>query len=137
MFLWLKLLAFGVAFLGQDAFLKGQETSTTGPENTTVIPEADCDIIQDVKDFTEDLDNAEVFLNITTKDREYVISGGGKNITVNSSSHSIELPKCHIYTVEVKTGKCSKNTSFQIPKGRCTRILVVSLKIFFQFCYMQ
>ncbi|XP_039582331.1 receptor-type tyrosine-protein phosphatase C isoform X1 [Passer montanus] len=29
MFLWLKLLAFGVAFLGQDAFLKGQETTTT------------------------------------------------------------------------------------------------------------
>uniref|UniRef100_A0A8C3XEA9 Receptor-type tyrosine-protein phosphatase C n=1 Tax=Cyanoderma ruficeps TaxID=181631 RepID=A0A8C3XEA9_9PASS len=31
MFLWLKLLAFGVAFLGQDAFLKGEETTTTTP----------------------------------------------------------------------------------------------------------
>ncbi|XP_014122580.2 receptor-type tyrosine-protein phosphatase C isoform X2 [Zonotrichia albicollis] len=31
MFLWLKLLAFGVAFLGQDAFLKGEETTMTTP----------------------------------------------------------------------------------------------------------
>ncbi|CAN8217742.1 unnamed protein product [Coccothraustes coccothraustes] len=31
MFLWLKLLAFGVAFLGQDAFLKGEETTVTTP----------------------------------------------------------------------------------------------------------
>ncbi|KAM7046543.1 receptor-type tyrosine-protein phosphatase C [Acridotheres tristis] len=149
MFLWLKLLAFGVAFLGQDAFLKGQETSTTEPddynstslhsttssvsmspstgispipnsthtiENTTVIPEADCDIIQYVNSSTGDLANAEVFLNIATKDREYVISGGGKSITVNSNSTSIKLPKCQMYTVEVKTGKCSKKTSFQIPE---------------------
>ncbi|KAL2301641.1 hypothetical protein Nmel_011031, partial [Mimus melanotis] len=85
-------------------------------ETTTVIPEADCDIIANVRDSTKDLDYAEVLLNITTKDREYVISGGGKSITVDSSNHSVELPKCQMYTVEVKIGKCSKNTSFQIPK---------------------
>ncbi|XP_071421092.1 receptor-type tyrosine-protein phosphatase C isoform X2 [Pithys albifrons albifrons] len=31
MFLWLKLLAFGVAFLRQNAFLKGQEATTNTP----------------------------------------------------------------------------------------------------------
>ncbi|XP_056353737.1 receptor-type tyrosine-protein phosphatase C isoform X2 [Oenanthe melanoleuca] len=166
MFLWLKLLAFGVAFLGQDAFLKGQETSTTGPgaspansthfsargqpepgpgtapsstartgssaaptaptspaagnaapENTTVIPEADCGIFGDIKDSTDNSDMAVVSLNFPAEgDREYVILGANTNITVSSVNSSVELPKCQVYTVEVKTGKCSEKTSFQIPK---------------------
>uniref|UniRef100_U3JJ93 Receptor-type tyrosine-protein phosphatase C n=1 Tax=Ficedula albicollis TaxID=59894 RepID=U3JJ93_FICAL len=117
MFLWLKLLAFGVAFLGQDALLKGQETSTTGPEDTTVIPEADCGIFGDIEDSTTNSDMAVVSLNFPAKDgREYVILGGDKNITVSSVNTSVELPKCQVYTVEVKIGECSEKTSFQVPK---------------------
>ncbi|XP_015492105.1 receptor-type tyrosine-protein phosphatase C isoform X1 [Parus major] len=194
MFLWLKLLAFGVAFLGQDAFLKGQETTTITPgatlansthfsthtepspspapsssartsssaaltartpsgnasadgyystslhsttssismpastgisptfssihtiETTTVIPEATCDIIEDIRDSKNNSKKAEVLLKIDTKDREYFILGNGIKITVSSSNHSVELPKCQIYTVQVKNGRCSNNTSFLIPK---------------------
>ncbi|XP_038000088.1 receptor-type tyrosine-protein phosphatase C [Motacilla alba alba] len=200
MFLWLKLLAFGVAFLGQDAFLKGQETTMTTPgtgaslahsthfsthaepspgtapssparssssaaltartpsafgdappddynstslhsttssvitpagtgisptpsstytiETTPVIPEATCAIIEDIKDSEKDPDMAEVFLNIYTEDTEYIIMGGGRDITVSSSNRSVELPKCQNYTVGVKSGRCSNGTSssFLVPK---------------------
>lgn len=152
MFLWLKLLAFGVAFLGQDAFLKGEETAMTTPatddynstslhsttssvnmpagtgmsptpsstytiEPTTVIPEATCDIIGDIKDSKNDPNMAEVFLKNDTEDTEYIIQGDGRNITVSSSDHSVELPKCWSYTVQVKNGRCSDGTfSFLVPK---------------------
>ncbi|XP_062353247.1 receptor-type tyrosine-protein phosphatase C isoform X3 [Cinclus cinclus] len=123
MFLWLKLLAFGVAV--QDAVLQETETSSmTTPEATTVMPEADCDIIGEVLDSTDKSGMAQVFLNISTKDREYIISGDGKNITVDSSNKSIELQKCRIYTVKAKIGKCSNETSFQIPKDVNTTLEV-------------
>ncbi|XP_053806942.1 receptor-type tyrosine-protein phosphatase C isoform X2 [Vidua chalybeata] len=151
MFLWLKLLAFGVAFLGQDAFLKGQEATTITPddynstslhsttssvnmpastgisptlssthtiETTTAIPEASCDIIGDIEDSKNNPTMAEVLLKSLTKDREYIILGDGIDIIVSSSNSSVELPKCQIYTVDVKNGKCSDSTSssFLVPK---------------------
>ncbi|KAM4773326.1 receptor-type tyrosine-protein phosphatase C isoform 1-T1 [Cyanocitta cristata] len=193
MFLWLKLLAFGVAFLGQDAFLKGQTITTTTPgatlansthfsthtapspstapstpalnsstaaltartpssafgngsaddynstslhsttssvsmptstgispthtiETTTVIPEEPCDIIKDIKDSKNDAEMAEVELKNFTEDREYFILGDGKRIPVNSSNHSVQLLKCKRYTVQVKNGRCSDNSSFSVPK---------------------
>lgn len=88
------------------------------------------DIFGDVKDITDNYDMAEVSLNISTKDkREYIILGGDENITVSSINSSVELPKCRIYTVKAKIGKCSKEISLQVPKGRCTRCLVVYLFI--------
>ncbi|KAM7014304.1 receptor-type tyrosine-protein phosphatase C [Passerculus sandwichensis] len=153
MFLWLKLLAFGVAFLGQDAFLKGEETATTTPgtddynstslhsttssfnmpastgmsstpsstytiESTTVMPEATCAIIEDIKDSKNDSNMGEVFLKIGTKDTEYIIWGDDGKKTVSFSDHSVELLKCRNYTVQVKNGKCSDgtSTSFLVPK---------------------
>uniref|UniRef100_A0A674HHS7 Receptor-type tyrosine-protein phosphatase C n=1 Tax=Taeniopygia guttata TaxID=59729 RepID=A0A674HHS7_TAEGU len=185
MFLWLKLLACGVAFLGQDAFLKGASlahsthfsspgtapsspartsssaaltartpsafgdasaddynstslhsttssvnmpastgisptlSSTHTIETTTAIPEASCDIINNIEDSENNPEMAEVLLNIPTEDREYIILGDGIDITVSSSNRSVELPKCQIYTVNVKNGKCSDGTSssFLVPKA--------------------
>uniref|UniRef100_U3JJ96 Receptor-type tyrosine-protein phosphatase C n=2 Tax=Ficedula albicollis TaxID=59894 RepID=U3JJ96_FICAL len=91
--------------------------STHTIEDTTVIPEADCGIFGDIEDSTTNSDMAVVSLNFPAKDgREYVILGGDKNITVSSVNTSVELPKCQVYTVEVKIGECSEKTSFQVPK---------------------
>ncbi|KAF4789622.1 Receptor-type tyrosine-protein phosphatase C [Turdus rufiventris] len=91
--------------------------STHTIENTTAIPEADCDIFGDVKDITDKPDMAEVSLNIPTKDnREFVILGDDENITVSSINSSVQLPKCRMYTVKAKIGKCSKEISLQVPK---------------------
>lgn len=91
------------------------------------------DIIGNIRDSKNNSDMAEVSLKIPTEDREYFIFGGGKKITVNSSTPSVELPKCQIYTVEVKNGRCSAGTasSFPVPKGRCKRVLVVCLFVLF------
>lgn len=98
------------------------------------------DIISNIEDSENNPKMAEVLLNIPTEDREYIILGDGIDITVSSSNRSVELPKCQIYTVKVKNGKCSDSTSssFLVPKGRCTRVLVVSFLIFFRiYFYMQ
>nr|XP_026649287.1 receptor-type tyrosine-protein phosphatase C isoform X3 [Zonotrichia albicollis] len=120
MFLWLKLLAFGVAFLGQDAFLKGEETTMTTPgtESTTVMPEITCDIIGDIQDSKNDFNISEVFLKIDTNDTEYTIQGDGGNKTVSSSNRSVELRNCRNYTVKVQNGRCSDGTSssFLVPE---------------------
>ncbi|XP_039929447.1 receptor-type tyrosine-protein phosphatase C isoform X2 [Hirundo rustica] len=87
----------------------------TTPETTTVIPEANCGIIDEIKDCENKSEMAEVLLKIPTKDREYFILGGGTKITVSSSNRSVELPKCQIYTVEVKNGRCSDGTSSYFP----------------------
>ncbi|KAM3668726.1 receptor-type tyrosine-protein phosphatase C isoform 1-T1 [Ammospiza maritima maritima] len=193
MFLWLKLLAFGVAFLGQDAFLKGEETATTTPstgaslahsthlsphgtapssparssapaaptartpsafgdapaddynstslhsttssvnmsagtgmsptpsstytiEPTTAIPEATCAIIEDIKDSKNNSNMVEVFLKKGTNGTEYIIRWGDGDENMSLSNHSVELPKCRNYTVEVKNGKCSDGSSFLVPE---------------------
>ncbi|XP_066180706.1 receptor-type tyrosine-protein phosphatase C isoform X2 [Sylvia atricapilla] len=145
MFLWLKLLAFGVAFLGQDAFLKGEVTTTapddsnsTSLHNTTSSDSTPAStgtsptpssthtietttVMPEAPcdifgDINETIsETAEVFLKIHTRGIEYFIKGGGLNIIVSSSNRSVELPKCQKYTVEVKNGKCSNNTVPSFP----------------------
>lgn len=51
MFLWLKLLVFGVAFLGQDAFLKGRsQTDLSFSHFDSSISSVD---VQPVKSFSK------------------------------------------------------------------------------------
>ncbi|KAM4895932.1 receptor-type tyrosine-protein phosphatase C isoform 2-T3 [Sylvia borin] len=145
MFLWLKLLAFGVAFLGQDAFLKGEVTTTapddsnsTSLHNTTSSDSTPAstgtsptpssthtietttvmpEVPCDIFGNIEDTSSemAEVFLKIHMTGIEYLIKGGGLNIIVSSSNRSVELPKCQTYTVEVKNGKCLDHTRSSFP----------------------
>ncbi|XP_063263755.1 receptor-type tyrosine-protein phosphatase C isoform X2 [Prinia subflava] len=93
-------------------------SSTHTIETTTAIPEATCDIIEDTKDCKNNSEMAEVILKNLPEDREYFILGDGINKTVSSSNRSVELPKCQIYTVQVKNGKCSDSSasSFRVPK---------------------
>ncbi|KAL9846401.1 receptor-type tyrosine-protein phosphatase C isoform 1-T1 [Geothlypis trichas] len=91
-------------------------SSTYTIEPTTVILEATCAIIADIKD-SKTHNMSEVFLKMDTKDREYIILGHDENRTVSSSNHSVELPKCRNYTVQVKNGRCSDGgTSFLVPE---------------------
>ncbi|XP_071292140.1 receptor-type tyrosine-protein phosphatase C isoform X3 [Agelaius tricolor] len=92
-------------------------SSTYTIEPTTVIPEATCAIIEDIKDSKNDSNMTEVFLKIDTNDTEYIIVGRDRNRTVSSSNRSVELPNCWNYTVQVKNGRCSDGTSsFLVPK---------------------
>lgn len=97
------------------------------------------DIIGDIKNCLDNCEMAEVVLKNLKEDKEYFILGHGINITVSSRNHSVELPNCKIYTVRVKNGRCSDNTSspFPIPKGRCIRVLVVSFLFLIFFFYTQ
>ncbi|XP_074732840.1 receptor-type tyrosine-protein phosphatase C isoform X11 [Strix uralensis] len=124
MFLWLKLLAFGVAFLRQDAFVKGVESAATTPDDynstslhstispvsmpantgispnhtiaaTTATTEESCDFsIASIKD---ENDVAEVTLANLTKNREYVIVETKEIFSVNSST--VKLQRCMRYKV--------------------------------------
>ncbi|XP_026709171.1 receptor-type tyrosine-protein phosphatase C isoform X2 [Athene cunicularia] len=96
MFLWLKLLAFGVAFLRQDAFVKGVESAATTPAATTATTEESCGFsIARIKD---ENNMAEVTLANLTKNREYAIVGTNKIFSVNSST--VKLQRCMRYKVE-------------------------------------
>ncbi|XP_026709169.1 receptor-type tyrosine-protein phosphatase C isoform X1 [Athene cunicularia] len=125
MFLWLKLLAFGVAFLRQDAFVKGVESAATTPDDynstslhstispvsmpanigispnhtiaaTTATTEESCGFsIARIKD---ENNMAEVTLANLTKNREYAIVGTNKIFSVNSST--VKLQRCMRYKVE-------------------------------------
>lgn len=88
------------------------------------------DIIKEIKDCKNDFDEVEVELKEIAGNREYFILWDGRSITVSSRNRSVELPKWKRYTVQVKNGRCSENTSFSIPKGRCTRVSVVSFLFF-------
>ncbi|RMC08403.1 hypothetical protein DUI87_14647 [Hirundo rustica rustica] len=94
-------------------------SSDSMPASTGIIPTLSSThtigIIDEIKDCENKSEMAEVLLKIPTKDREYFILGGGTKITVSSSNRSVELPKCQIYTVEVKNGRCSDGTSSYFP----------------------
>ncbi|XP_074762857.1 receptor-type tyrosine-protein phosphatase C [Athene noctua] len=95
MFLWLKLLAFGVAFLRQDAFVKGVESAATTPATTTATTEEFCDFsIASIKD---ENNMAEVTLANLTKNREYVIVETNQTFSVNSNT--VKLQRCMRYKV--------------------------------------
>ncbi|XP_042676134.1 receptor-type tyrosine-protein phosphatase C isoform X6 [Centrocercus urophasianus] len=126
MFLRLKLLAFGVAFLCQDAFAQGVQPaatdyyssvslhSTTSPvttpastetiptstiESTTTAKES-CD--NDIDDVTiVDKNNlAEVTLKNLKGNRTYYILGkGGESSQVSASNNTAVLKRCKRYTV--------------------------------------
>ncbi|XP_042676135.1 receptor-type tyrosine-protein phosphatase C isoform X7 [Centrocercus urophasianus] len=97
MFLRLKLLAFGVAFLCQDAFAQGVQPAAT--ESTTTAKES-CD--NDIDDVTiVDKNNlAEVTLKNLKGNRTYYILGkGGESSQVSASNNTAVLKRCKRYTV--------------------------------------
>ncbi|XP_049663657.1 receptor-type tyrosine-protein phosphatase C isoform X18 [Accipiter gentilis] len=104
MFLWLKLLAFGVAFLRRDAFVKGVESAVTTPEAPIVTMEESCvdHMNYSIGNGKDENNMVEVILKNLRKNREYVILWANKNITVNSSTNIIKLQRCMRYTVRVK-----------------------------------
>uniref|UniRef100_A0A8C6JI76 Receptor-type tyrosine-protein phosphatase C n=1 Tax=Melopsittacus undulatus TaxID=13146 RepID=A0A8C6JI76_MELUD len=125
MFLWLKLLAFGVAFLRQDAFVKGDESAVTTPEAPPVTTDEPCDDGIDYSiESAEGKNNvAKVTLKNLRKNREYVILEAKKNLSVESGTYTIELQRCMRYTVSVKN---CPNMYLSIPPGR-THALVIGL----------
>ncbi|XP_065531368.1 receptor-type tyrosine-protein phosphatase C isoform X16 [Lathamus discolor] len=104
MFLWLKLLAFGFAFLRQDAFVKGDESAVTTPETPSVTTDEPCDdgLDYSIESVKGKNNVAEVTLKNLRKNREYVILEDNKSFSVESSIYKIELQRCMRYTVSVK-----------------------------------
>ncbi|XP_074453907.1 receptor-type tyrosine-protein phosphatase C isoform X5 [Larus michahellis] len=132
MFLWLKLLAFGVAFLRQDAFVKGEKSSMTTPDDyssaslhsttspvstppntgttpthaigsSTATTEAPCDTRIEYESI-QSVEDEENMANVTLKNlrENREYFILGVNKTFSVNSSRIKLQRCKRYEVEVK-----------------------------------